>query len=304
MAHPTCREAINRRVSGSIGAYPLDHLYTLAGSPLFQKALSLGCGTGRLERSMARLGIAAEIDAIDGSQVSINIARRKALEEGVSTVHYRVADLNGIRLPRRAYDAVVFHQSLHHVSSVEKLLEGVQVSLKPGGLLFLDEWVGPSRLEWSERTLAHARSLFSAVPAPWRKWADLRAPIEVDDPSEAVRSSAILPAVDRLFSIQAERAYGGNLVAVILPQLNRSLIPPGELEKMITGWLAIEDAELEQNQRSSYYTAILATPRHGPSRLVGRAASLLTRTRMALRYRVLPALRRVIGPGEGSPSPA
>ena len=85
---------------------------------------------------MSRLGIAAEVDAIDGSSVSIDIAREKASEEGLENIHYRVADLNRVRLPRGLYDAVVFHQSLHHVTSVEKLLERVRASLKPDGLLF------------------------------------------------------------------------------------------------------------------------------------------------------------------------
>ena len=291
MAHPLCREAINRRVSGDLGAYPLDYLYASAGMPRFGRALSLGCGTGRVERAMARLGIAVDIDAFDGSAVSIGIAREKASEEGMAAINYRVVDLNRVHLVRGAYDAVVFHQSLHHVSSVEKLLERVLASLKPSGLLFLDEWTGPSRFEWNEATLARALSLFAAVPALWRRWPELRAPIAVADPSEAVRSSAILPAVHRLFSVLIERPYGGHLVSVLLPQLERSVIPPRDLDELIAMWLAIEDADLERDAGSSYYTAILAAPRKGADRVAARLASLAVRVRLAFRYRVLPAFR-------------
>lgn len=290
MAHPICRKAINRRVSGDPGVYPLDYLYVSSGMARFRRALSLGCGTGRLERAIARLGIAAQIDAIDGSPVSINIARQKASEEGLPHIHYRVADLNRVKLPRCFYDVVVFHQSLHHVSSVEKLLERVLASLRPNGLLFLDEWTGPSRFDWNEAKLARANALFAAVPACWRKWTELRNPIEVNDPSEAVRSSAILPAVHRLFSILSERPYGGHLVSVLLPQLERALIPAPALDELISKWLAIEDADLERTPSSGYYTAILAAPRTGPGYVVARLASLVVRSRLAFRYRVLPAL--------------
>jgi SAM-dependent methyltransferase len=290
MAHPACREAINRRISGKPDVYPLDHLYAVAGAPRFDRVLSLGCGTGRLERAMARLGIAGDIEAIDGSAVSIDIARTKAREEGFPAIRYRVADFNGIRLPRRTYDAVVFHQSLHHVTSVEKLLARVLASLKADGLLFLDEWTGPSRFEWTETRLARARALFAAVPAGWRKWPELRAPIEADDPSEAVRSSAILPAVHRLFSVRVERPYGGHLVSVLLSQIDRAVVPQTELDEMISGWLRMEDADLERNPASSYYTAILAAPRSGLGGLAGRLSSLAVRARLALRYRVRPAL--------------
>ncbi|MEO8189961.1 MAG: class I SAM-dependent methyltransferase [Acidobacteriota bacterium] len=287
LAHPSCRAAVNRRVSGQAGVYPLDHLYASAGRPRFRKALSLGCGTGRLERAMARYGVTDEIDAIDGSPVSIGIAREKALEENLLTIHYEVADLNRVQLTRRAYDAVIFHASLHHVTSVEKLLERVLVSLKPSGLLFLDEWTGPSRFEWSDAKLARAAALFAAIPRGWRKWPELRAPIEVDDPSEAVRSSAILPAVHRLFSVHLERPYGGHLVSVLLPQLDRSLIPPGELDAMISTWLIIEEANLTGDPSASYHTALLASPRRGPGRIAGRLASLAVRARLGVRYRVL-----------------
>lgn len=290
MAHPACREALNRRVSGAPGTYPLDHLYAVSGRPQFHRALSLGCGAGRLERAMSRLGIAAEVDAIDGSSVSIDIAREKASEEGLENIHYRVADLNRVRLPRGLYDAVVFHQSLHHVTSVEKLLERVRASLKPDGLLFLDEWTGPSRFEWNLAQLARANALFASVPARWRRCPELQAPIEVNDPSEAVRSSAILPAVHRLFDVRVERPYGGHLVSVLLPQIERSLIPPGDLDAMISEWLAIEDVDLERDPGSSYYTAILAVPRTGVANFAARLASLAVRARLAFRYRVWPAL--------------
>jgi SAM-dependent methyltransferase len=290
MAHPICRKAINQRVSGTAETYPLDHLYEAIGSPRFDKALSLGCGTGRLERSMARLGIAAEIDAVDGSRVSIELAREKAAKEGLTGIHYRQADLNQLRLPRRCYDAVVFHQSLHHVSSVEKLLGRVVLSLKSDGLLFLDEWTGPSRSEWDVSKLARAQAAFAAVPPEWRKWSECRPPIEVDDPSEAVRSSAILPTVHRLFSVLRERSYGGQLVALLLPQIARENVPDTDLDQLMTTWLRAEDQELTRNGASGVYTALVARPRSGFGLYVALAVNLGVRAQLTFRYRVLPRL--------------
>jgi hypothetical protein len=59
---------------------------------------------------------------------------------------------------------------------------------------------------------------------------------------------------------------------------------------MISEWLAIEDADLERDPCSSYYTAILAAPRAGVAIFAARLASLAVRARLAVRYRVLPAL--------------
>jgi ubiquinone/menaquinone biosynthesis C-methylase UbiE len=59
-------------------------------------------------------------------------------------IRYFAADFNRCNLPRRAYDAVFFHQSLHHVAYVERLFAQVWRTLKPSGLLYLDEYIGSS----------------------------------------------------------------------------------------------------------------------------------------------------------------
>ncbi len=303
MAHLLCRRAINRRVSGDERVWPLDFLYASSGGRRFERLLSLGCGTGRLERAVRRLGIATSVEAVDGSAVSVELAREKAREEGIGGIVYRVADLNRLELPRGRYDAVVFHESLHHVASVERLLQRVRRALTPSGLLFLDEWTGPSRDEWDDGRLERARSLFAELPLAWRKWPELRPPVEENDPTEAVRSSAILPALRRLFDLTVERPYGGQILSILLPQLSREAISPEAFDGIVSGWLALEGVELEKRPVSSCYAAILARPRRGLSAFPGELATYAVRARLAARYR-LPAIfrarRRWTRPGTAS----
>lgn len=277
MAHPLCRRAINIRVSGAENTWPLDYLYAQAGSPRFDLVLSLGCGMGHVERAIRRLGIARSVDAIDGSPVSISLATRKAEDESLDGIAYRVADLNRVSFPNRKYDAVVFHQSLHHVKEVERLLAIVTRTLKPEGFLFLEEWTGPSRTQWNASRLTRLGELFQEIPLRWRKWSDLRPPIEEHDPTEAVRSSAIRPTVRRLFEVLVDCPYGGQIVSVLLPQLHREHVPQAELDGMISRWLALESEELAANPDASFYNATLAVPRHGLRAMLGRVANGLAR---------------------------
>lgn len=263
MAHPLCREAVNSRVSGDSGTWPLDFLYSRAGSPRFDRMLSLGCGTGRVERAIRRLGISEHVEGIDASAVSIRIARQKALEEGLDQIDYSIADLDVLSLRGRSFGAIVFHESLHHVRAVEHLMAEVRRALLPGGLLFLEEWTGPSRTEWTEDRLSPLRALFSEVPLKWRKWPDLRAPIEHDDPTEAVRSSAIRPTVRRLFHVIEDRPLGGQIVSVLLPQIQRTDMTESEVDGLVSRWLSLEALDLASNPDSSFYNAILASPRAG-----------------------------------------
>jgi O-antigen biosynthesis protein len=295
MADADCRRAINRRVTGDTDLWPLDWFHrTWVGRP-FRRALSLGCGSGSLERSARRLGLCESITGVDASEASLAEARAHASEEKLDGISYRAADLNALTLPRAHHDAVLFHQSLHHVRSVEKLLARVARALEPEGLLYLDEWTGPSRSEWRPERLATARALYDALPVAWRLQPALKAPIERYDLSETVRSSAILPAVRRLFEVVEERPYGGQLVAVLLPQVDAAAMPPLARRELVRSWLALEDEELGRDSSRSYHTVIVARPRRGASAALGQASNFAVRVGLALRYRVPTAIRIVTG---------
>jgi len=308
MAHPLCRLAINRRVSGNPNMWPLSALADYAGRR-FRRALALGCGTGSLERTAMRLNLCEEIDAVDSSEASLHVAREKALEEEMAGIHYRQGDLNHLRLPRRTYDIVIFHQSLHHVASIEKLLARVALSLAPDGLLALDEWTGPSRFEWDTGRLVRTRRLFEQLPPEWRRWPELRDPIEHDDPSEAIRSSAILPSVRRLFHVIVERPYGGHIVAILLSQMAVDTIPKDLLDSLVSCWLAIEDEDLARDPALSFHTALVARPRIGIDGLTSRGSVFLIRALRKAGYDPAPMrapeplVEGDLGEANGTPPP-
>lgn len=293
-AHPLCRSAINRRVYDDPNVWPLD-AFRMYIRRRFGVGLSLGCGLGSLERAVRRMDLCDSIEGIDASEASLEKARERAREEGVTGITYRRANLNRLRLPRRRYDVIFFHQSLHHVRAVEKLLARVARALKPDGVLFLDEWTGPSRTEWTDAALARVRSVYAALPPEWRRWPTLQPPVERFDPSECIRSSAILPTVHRLFDVAAERPYGGQLVSIILPQLAREHIPPPRLDALIREWLAREDEDIARDPSTSCHTTLVARPRRGWSAAAAHTANFATRLRLAARYRIPTALRILTG---------
>ena len=46
MAHPLCRRAINRRISGNIHEWPLDWFKRVHATKAFGRGASWGCGLG------------------------------------------------------------------------------------------------------------------------------------------------------------------------------------------------------------------------------------------------------------------
>lgn len=263
MAEPAARAAINRRVTGSPHRWPVEWLAEEIGHAPFDDAVSLGCGDGGLERDLARKGLARRILGLDLAEPALALARDRARDEGFDGLRYERADFNALRLPRGAHDAAFFHQSLHHVEDLEGCLDTVAASLRSGGLLYLDEYVGPSRGEWRHELLDHAEAALAELPpgVARRPRFRRRLPLPVDwrDPSEAIRSSEILTEVSRRFAITHRRDYGGNLLAVIHPHLRRDL-PAGERTALVERLLERED-ELLAAGAPSYYTVVVAKAR-------------------------------------------
>ena len=63
--------------------------------------------------------------------------------------------------------------------------------------------------------------MYRSLPAAVRRTKIIRRPINVEDPTEAVASSGILPAVEEHLRVLARRDYGGNLLEPIYPSLLR-----------------------------------------------------------------------------------
>lgn len=280
MEDPQIHEAINARI-GAPGepAWPIDWFERWLGARKFERALSIGCGSGALERDLVKRNLCRTVDAFDGSPASLRIARTTADAEGLGKrIHYYAADFNEPALPRRTYDVVFFHQSAHHVAKLEKLFRRILLALKPGGLLYLDEYVGPSRHEWTEELLAPQQSAYLALPESLRTTERLALPIQEDDPSEAFRSSEIMEQLRIGFDVVAERPYGGTLLSVLYPSLRREALTPEIVNMLINSEQRLLDAGA-----LSFYTVVVARPKR-----------LLAKTAASWRYFAEPKVKRVI----------
>jgi O-antigen biosynthesis protein len=257
MAHPLVRAAINTRVSGDPSVWPVEALKReIAAHIPVQAAVSIGCGLGSLERSLIDEGVVSSITAVDISDTAIAEARRAA---GSRPVEYVRADAREyLRAHPTSFDAVFFHQSLHHFDSLDGLMALVRTALRPRGFLYIDEYAGPSRDEWSPWKLLVPNIAYRMLPrSTWRPHL-VRAPINREDPTEAIRSSGILPAIDKQFVSVNRRDYGGNLLSVIYPNLAQT--DKRAFDAAVRKLIGMED-QLLRLGAASFYTVMLARPR-------------------------------------------
>jgi O-antigen biosynthesis protein len=220
---PPCTAYINRLVSGDESVGWLEFVAGLLDEP-GDLGLSICCGSGYVERQALELGMASAMEGTDISEDALEIARRSA--EGLP-ITYRRLDLNRDELETARYDFVVSAAALHHVTNLEHCVHQLWRSLKPGGLLLMNEFVGPDRFQWTDRQLEEMNRLFEPLPAEKRhnlltgvtseriERRPLAYMIEAD-PSEAVRSSEIVGIVSLFFEPFVVREFGGTVLHPML----------------------------------------------------------------------------------------
>jgi len=269
MAHPLCRQAINRRVSGSIHEWPLDWFKRVHVARPFERGVSWGCGLGAFERAAIRTGIARAVDAFDVSSKSLEDARREAEKEGLAGIEYALGNFDDPRLPPGRYDVVFFHASLHHVRRLERLFRRLRRALPPKGAVYVDEYVGPSRGEWTFARLAAAQQFLDAIPDAAKLHGRIGLPIERDDPSEAIRAGELTSFLKQHFDMVEWRPYGGQLAALVFPNLLREWTESEEGLSWVTRMMEVEDEQIRRDPESTFYLVAYGRIRAEPVSLRG-----------------------------------
>lgn len=263
MSHPIVRARINERVTGRPDVWPTGWLNEqLTGRLPLRRTMSIGCGIGNLERDLAGQGIVESCMGVDTADHCVNEATSRAREAGFADrLQYKRAEAREALAQASGLDAVFFHASLHHFDRHEELLRLVARALAPGGVLYIDEYVGPSRDEWGPTKLLLPNLAYRLMPSTVRRVRLIRAPINHDDPTEAVESSRILPAIERVFANVIRRDYGGNLLSLLYPSLRRP--EPGSPERETLNRAVIRLLDFEETlmrlRANTYFSVVLAT---------------------------------------------
>ena len=136
------------------------------------RVLEVGSGPGWLTEILARLRF--EVVAVEPSTEMIGIARERLAAAArhcpgepleVSFVPQAVEDCE---LPAGAFDAVVFHESLHHVLDERKTLEVCFAALRDGGVLGISEWAWRPGETALERQLTAEMDRFGTLESPYQ----------------------------------------------------------------------------------------------------------------------------------------
>lgn len=263
---PEVKRRENRKISGdehtTFDVYLTENYFT-EDRPY--RLLSVGCGLGNRELRMAANNPSVEILGVDLAGNLIREANAKVQEKGLSNIRFEQADFYTYPLEKDSFDAVLFYSGLHHFRNMEQIVVKVRESLRPDGILILNEYAGKNRLQFSKPQLAEMNRLLRIIPPEYRTrfvtnrlkkkvYAPGLLRMIVSDPSEAVESEQIREAVHRHFTILEETHTGGDLLMMVLKDIAHHFIHPDDamsqqvLEKLVQE----EDRYLEKSENPDF----------------------------------------------------
>jgi SAM-dependent methyltransferase len=210
---------VNRKAAAMTGATDLEKgfwlhmldLYSRPDRPV-RRVLSLACGLGHQERTLARFRKFEECDAYDISPAALEKAREFGEAEGLHNINYECRDIDDLKLTHQ-YD-IVIAGGVHHIRNLENLFAEVSRSLAPGGFALMYEYVGPSQCQPTARQVEAVNACIRLLPRKYRVKVAAQRALGLNTPGEALaaieaqRAAAQAAAIDREMSERAWWARG------------------------------------------------------------------------------------------------
>lgn len=231
------------------------------------RGLSIGCGFGVKESRWAATGRFDRLDCYDLAPEAVRAASELHTHPALA---FGVGNAYELEFEPGSFDVIVFQDSLHHLAPVRSILERCHRWLCEDGLLFVSEYTGPRKFQYSDRQLEAANALLALLPEERRVGfangkvkrrivRPSRLRMHLLDPSEAVDSESIVPGVRELFDVLEERPLGGTLVNLVLDDIAQHFRDDGDV------WLRlmfeVEDALLAEGEIGSDYVLMAARKR-------------------------------------------
>lgn len=191
-----------------------------------KSAISVACGVGSKEMQILADGSVAHFDCFDLSEKRIEKGKEDAAKKGLAErINFYAEDAFSVDTSGK-YDFVFWSHALHHMMDVRHALEWSKDCLVDGRLIVIDDYVGPTRMQYSEEILNIQSSIRAALASnplflvnPSKPGVIF--PIEcknidpvalaAKDPSEGADSGRILSSIKEVFPDAEIRLTGGHV---------------------------------------------------------------------------------------------
>jgi ubiquinone/menaquinone biosynthesis C-methylase UbiE len=200
-----------RLIRERTGRDQVEHVCHQLGLDTHRRMLSLGSGACGLEIDIARHMPRSRVVCMDINSELLELGRERANSQALN-FEFEVADLNTVALPSREYDIVFCHSALHHILELERLVEQIKHTLRPGGVFITEDIITKNGYVMWPETLEIVRDIWRTLPARFRVNHTAYAEPTLDDEiwdfdqsadrMECVRSEDILGILSSAYQVE------------------------------------------------------------------------------------------------------
>lgn len=267
---PTIWNHYNRLTSENEGGL-IQLLKQNLNGRVLEKGISVGCGIGVTEMKLIHEGVVAHFDLYELSDVRISKGLERAKELNIlDKITYHNEDVFS-SIEDESVDLVYWYDALHHMFDVDYTLKWCRQILKNNGFFCMNEYTGPSRFQFSEKSLEIATAIRSALPKKYlidpRDGSHFSSicykpsakALEQDDPSEAADSGRIIESIKKYFPQAEIKKLGGIVYMRVLDDIicNFDENDSNDLQ-LLKSLLDIDKALIQFTDVDNLYSAAIA----------------------------------------------
>ena len=262
---PPAVEYTNKTVTGNVNLKPLRWFWERY-SP-FSSVANVCCGIGNIERIICEaFNYEGDITGYDISTNSLSRAREQCAD--YPNVNFMESDLNTMQWPENTYDLVMANGALHHIENLDFLLGQINKAMKSNTILYVNDYVGPNRFQWSDVQMRYANDLLNMhIPEKYlvKKFVSCcdAAKLSEKDPSEAVCSMFIEDAINAHFDVLERKERGGTVLSPIFGSncIDQSILDDEEGMQALSALCNAEGELIREGILRSNTVIVIAKPR-------------------------------------------
>ena len=149
------------------GQIVCDRFLELANIGEGQTVLDVATGIGEPALTVAKaVGPNGRVVATDQSDGTLQIARERATEAGLSNIEFLNVDAGGLDLEAAAYDAVTCRWGLMFMPDIQAAMQKIYGALKPGGTFVTSVWGPPEKTPFLSLAMGIVHKQLNLPPPP------------------------------------------------------------------------------------------------------------------------------------------
>ena len=234
------------------------------------RGLSIGCQEWdpSPEEILIKQGLFKKIEVLDIAEGLLKKQSKLAIERGITRAEYKIKDCNNLQLEENAYDLIFAFGTVHHIEKLDILFDQINRGLKSNGLFVMREYIGPNRIQFTDKQLSIVNEILSILPEKYRitfdgfiKKSHTNYDLEMllrTDPSESVNSQGIMPAIKKHLDIIKLDYTGGTILHPLLNGIASSFEKDEDGAAIIKLLIFIEKTLIEKGVLPSDYVFCMA----------------------------------------------